>query len=483
MLKEQIPQQLLDTIGIERERDTEIPTVHWCLFSGMEILDRRDDWNGQYIPIIPFLGDDSIIDGRRVLSGIVRGAMEPSMQYNYFRSMMTETIGLAPKAPYIMAAGQNEGFEKMWDTANTENFSTLYYKPVSVGGQIAPPPQRQVHEPPIQAMVEAAVHYEQDIKATTMVNDSKLGAKSNETSGAAINARKAQSDVSNYNYIDNRDHAIRNRTRMILDLIPRTYSTRAVMRIIGEDEQPMMVTTNNDPSRPAYSEEQIGPDDIKKIYNLSVGQYDVVMGVGPTYITRRQEGFDMLTKMVNSAPQLMSVIGDLIFENADIPGGKRIAKRLYNALPDNLKDADNTSIPPNVVAGFKKLQALNDQLTQQNHQLKNIIDQDIVKQRATLQVKQQEIDAKNHQTDTVAKTAEASISGTFMAAQLKIMADHMLGNIEAEREKDRMTLEHRFNLIEQTMQGVLGHVTAMAQMKQQAALEPAEPSTNGSGGA
>lgn len=478
MLKESIPPALLkdNSIGIQTlpngqldERETEIPVVYWSLFNAKEILVPKRKWNGQYIPIIPVLGDDTIVDGKRVMSGIVRSAMDPSRQYNYFRSLMTETIGLAPKAPYIMAEGQNESHETMWDTANTENWSVLFYKPVSVGGQLAPPPQRNQYEPPIAAMVEAAVHYEQDIKATTMVSDAKLGARSNETSGAAINARKAQSDVSNYNYIDNRDRAIRHMGRAIIDLIPTVYSTRNIMRIIGEDDEPSMVNISHDPSQAAYIEDKTSPDDIKKIYNLSVGQYDVAVTVGPTYLSKRQEGFEMLTKMVNSRPELMDVVGDIIFSFADIPGAKAISKRLYAALDPKFKPEEGqASIPPQVAQHFQAMQQTMEAMTKKMQEMDAIIQNKQVEAQAELAMKDKDIDARTKEAALKAQTEMAAIQQQWMAAQLK-----------AQQEAQQAQLDAKFSLMEQMITGLLTsghsaqeHQQTLIQQQQAADLAP-----------
>lgn len=444
LLKEKIPTALIPHIGIVAERTTEIPMVHWCLFNAKEILHERD-WPGQFIPIIPVLGDDVIIDGKRVLSGVVRGAMDPSRQYNYFRALMTETIGLAPKSPYIMAEGQNESHETQWDTANSEMYSVLFYKPVSVGGQLAPPPQRQQSEPPIAAMVEAAIHYETDIKATTMVNDAKLGARSNETSGVAISARKAQSDVSNYNYIDNRDRAIRHIGRQCIDLIPKVYSTKQIMRIIGEDDVAQMVSIVNDPSKPAYSEDATNPEDIKRIYNLGVGLYDVSVEAGPSYRSKRQEGAELLVKLANSWPGLLEIAGPEIFDDLDFPGAKRIAKKLRMANPDLNPEEGKQTIPPAIAKQFQLMQQAMEQLTKKNEQLDAIIQNKYVEKSAELEMKDKDIQSKDRQAALKAETDKLAIQEKFMEAQLKSATDQMAAKMDQQLSMFQSQIETFMN--------------------------------------
>ena len=42
----------------------------------------------------------------------------------------------------LIAEGQDEGYEQMWEQANIRNFPALKYKTTTVAGQPVPPPQR-----------------------------------------------------------------------------------------------------------------------------------------------------------------------------------------------------------------------------------------------------------------------------------------------------------------------------------------------------
>jgi len=182
-------------------------TVKWRVISGVEVLEEIE-WPGKYIPVIPVLGDDVDYDGKRIIKGMVRDAKDPQRMYNYWSSAQAEAIALAPKAPFIMAEGQAEGYEDQWAAANTKNQSYLLYKPQSIGGAIIGAPQRNQAEPPVQAMVQAMAQASEDIKAITGIHDASLGARSNEVSGTAIKARTMQGDVANYHYKANFAHSL-----------------------------------------------------------------------------------------------------------------------------------------------------------------------------------------------------------------------------------------------------------------------------------
>src|SRR5579875_553893 len=109
-------------------RHAEVKHVKWVKTNGVEILE-QGDWAGDYIPLVPVLGDEAIIDGKRYLMGVVRFAKDPCRQYNFMTSAQTEAIALAPRAPYIGTRKQFEGVAEQWKTANTRNHAFLTYNP------------------------------------------------------------------------------------------------------------------------------------------------------------------------------------------------------------------------------------------------------------------------------------------------------------------------------------------------------------------
>jgi hypothetical protein len=77
-----------------------------------------------------------------------------------------------------------------------------------------------------------------------------------------------------------------------------------------------------------------------------VGKYDVVVDVGPSYMTKRQEAVAAQVQLVQANPAIMSVAGDLIVRSMDWPGADELADRLKKALPPNLQDAQGDEGQP-----------------------------------------------------------------------------------------------------------------------------------------
>jgi hypothetical protein len=206
-----------------KSRTVEIRNVNWAVVNCHEVLE-EEDWEGRYIPSIPVIGKEYNIDGDRCFKGIVSNSKDAQRSYNYMRSAQVEAVGLAPKAPFIMAEGQDEGYEAMWDQLNTKNYTRLKYKPVDFGGQALPPPQRNVAEPAIQAISMAVNAAENDIKATTGRFDPSLGRARADQSGKAINLLKEAGENTTGNYLENLTSiSMHYEARVILDLMPYVH--------------------------------------------------------------------------------------------------------------------------------------------------------------------------------------------------------------------------------------------------------------------
>jgi hypothetical protein len=82
------------------ERDS----VKLCryLITAADVLEKREDWPGRFIPIVPVVGEEIRIGRKLIRNGIVRNAKDPQRMSNYFHSAHTETVALQPKAPFMV---------------------------------------------------------------------------------------------------------------------------------------------------------------------------------------------------------------------------------------------------------------------------------------------------------------------------------------------------------------------------------------------
>lgn len=430
-----------------------IPKVTWRKCNAKEVLETRE-WSGKYIPYVFVSGEELNVDGKKELSGIVRYMMAPQKQYNYWTNAATEMVALAPKAPYIMALGQVEGLEKFWDNANVKNYPYLPYKPISVNGQQMPPPQRQQAEAPIQAMMAMVQQAQQNMYTTSGIYPASLGKQGNEVSGKAIMARQREGDVSTFHFSDNMARAIRFMGRILADLIPKIYDAPRALTLLKEDKTNREVRVN---------EEYVDERGEKKLFDLTVGTYDVAVTTGPSYTTKRQESAETMTQLVQADPTLMQKAPDLIVSSYDFPGAEKLAERLKKFLPPGIADEPKKGdIPPQVQMQMQQMQQLVEQLT------------------ATVQQQAQELQSK--QADIQVKEADLMMKQQEMAAKgesdrLKAETDRMKLELEAaklEFEKLRLASELQMNTAKNDLEAMKMRLDAKATATPEAMLVDAD---------
>lgn len=319
-------------ITVKRERDVMCPEVKQWLLTGQELVSDKNDWVGKYIPIIPVVGECIDIEGKKHRMGLIRHAKDPQRMFNFWRTASTELVALAPKAPWVGAVGQFDTESDKWEKANIKSYSNLAYDVVDG----APPPQRQPFAGVPAGALQEALNASDDMKSVMGIHDASLGAKSNETSGRAIMARQREGDVSTFNFMDNfATQSLAHAGRILLDLIPKIYDTERVVRIIGPDDEPETVAINK---------HFMQPDGKAGYYDLSIGKYDVVVKVGPSFTSQREEVRNAMLEFIRVYPQSAPVLGDLLAKNMDWPEADKIAQRLQALLPPPVQGAENPMI-------------------------------------------------------------------------------------------------------------------------------------------
>jgi len=222
----------------------------------------------------------------------------------------------------------------------------------------------------------AAAVISDDIKTLMGIFD-PAELKQGNISGKALNGQQQQVDLSNFDFYDNFTKSLAHLATCILDLIPKIYDTQRVLRIIGDDGKPELITLN----------ERDAVNNVIK-NNVATGLYDVVMDTGPGYNSKREASVEAMTPILAAQPQLIQQIGDLWFRNQDFPGADIIADRLATLNP--LAQIDKKSdIPPQAQMVIKQLQSQNQQLQQQMQQM-----QIAIKQRQDIEQVKQDAETK-----------------------------------------------------------------------------------------
>lgn len=333
--------------------------VIWRKLNGQEVLEEKA-FPGKHIPFARVIGNLWYVDGKPHISGLVRNAKDSQRMFNVAQSAIVERVLLAPKAPWVTPAEAITGHERTWQTANTANHAYLPYNHVDENGDPIPSPHRTDPATVEPGLQQVAMSASDDIKSETGQYDASLGQKSNETSGRAIMARQREGDMATFHYVDNLRVAVKHVGRIILGMIPTVYDRKRVARIIGEDDAQDKATL--DPKHPAaFQKFKDDQGAMQRVFNPTIGTYDVDVSTGPSFSTRRVEAVEAMTQLTQANPALWQSIGDLLVKNMDWPGADEMSKRLkLTLLPEIQQEIQNEdeeqAIPPQVQMAMEQMQ-------------------------------------------------------------------------------------------------------------------------------
>lgn len=308
-------------INLVREREAERTKIVWRKVTGVEELETRE-YRCRYIPLIPVIGEEVNVEGKVLTRSAIFYGKDAQRTYNYSKSTAVEMAALAPKAPWLVTPEQIEGHQEQWDNVNTTPTPYLLYNVDDRAGK----PDRIPPTPPPSAELSLALNAGDDIKATTGIYDASLGARSNETSGRAIVARQQEGATSTFIFIDNLKQAIEHCGRVLIDWLPVTHDAERVVRVLDLEGNPKTETINRREYDPLTGVTEV-------LNGITVGKYDVVISVGPSFANRKAEMLAAVGQLAQAYPPLMQLAGDLLVGSMDFPGAEKVAERLKRAMP------------------------------------------------------------------------------------------------------------------------------------------------------
>lgn len=420
---------------IVRERTVCHPHVCWHKISALDILEEQDI-PCEHIPLVVVIGEESNINGRLNWSGMVRDAKDAQRAYNYWKTSATSQIALAGKAPYLAASGQIQTHEDEWRTSNLEDPAVLTYEPVVEGNQLLPPPARDLAEPPIQAMNQMMGGAANDLMATTGLNDASLGERRPDEAAKSVLLRQNQGHMATSHYSDNVSRAVRFTGELVLSYLRLMDEAPRQARIIKPDDTVEHVVLHKNDIAGA---KKVAKHEKQKIVDLSQGSYDVTVSVGPSYQTKRQEAVQSILSLVQAAPQMLSMVGDLLVGNMDWHNAPEIAKRLKKMLPPQLQDEDTGGDPE------KERDQLKGQLQQMMQQHQQLAQ--------SLQSAMQIINTKQIEANSRERVAAINASAGIIEADVKAGHEANLTTLNAELD----ALQARFQMNHATPSGGNGN--------------------------
>lgn len=410
-------ESVLDELGmfgvtIANQREVETYQLERYLMNGVEILDKKLDYKGRYIPLVPVYGERIVIAGAEIFHGLIRFTKDAAKAFNFAFSAIIERAALGPGEFYWMTPEQMAGHQDDYSNMNTDRKGVRQYNARNEDGEFLPesqtPPQstQPANIPP--ALIATMTEAYRNIYAVmgTTGQTATDGTAMDNRSGEAILASGAIQDVGNSLYFDNLIKSIEHGYRIMIDLMPHTMDTERQERILNPDGTTDFVPINT-------------VIDGVMVNDLSIGKYGVTAKSGPAFATKRQETVDGLLRLATESEEFRNLAEDLIVENMDGPAMATMAERIKRQ-----KFLNGTLVPTEEEAeefGINRDQALIESMRPQ-------IEQEVLEQANTQLIVSQ----------TAAYNAQAE---SFRAGAMKSGAQAQEIESESMREETRLLYE------------------------------------------
>jgi len=414
----------------KRTRKISTPKVMRCWLALEDVLVKPSKFPGKYIPIVPVYGEEAWIEGKRNLYSLIRKSKSSQTMYNMLKSSETEVLLKQQQAPVQAAVGQMRGFEDDWK--QPDKAMVLYYHTTDANGVAVPPPQR-LQPPQVSAgFANASLDAENNIRKTLGMYNAGVGKREGEQSGIALKQLEMSGDTASLHFGDNLNKSVAHVGKIVVCALPEIEDTQREVSIIGKEDEIKTIGING-----KMVEGQ------ERTYDFTKGEYDVRVIAGPSFTTQRQEAGAMYADLIGKMPDLMPIIGDLVFKYQDAPGSQAISSRLKKMIDPKLLDEqerDKNGPNPEVEAvkaeATQVIEAAKAQIDEMTAELQKLQADQSVK-AADIAVKQEDVKLK--QAELALKQEELEFKKAEGAAKFQIESKKLDVDLATKRMDAKAT--------------------------------------------
>jgi hypothetical protein len=380
VLKSEIGDEFAAKLKGLPSRPTSRRRCRFVKIAGNEVME-RGELAGRYLQVVRVVGTELEIDGKSIYEGVVRHAKDPQKALNFYVSAQTEAIALTPKAPWLMAEGQDEGYEAEWETANTCARTRGFATSPSASTDSPPRlPSASWRRPTFRPFPRPSSPPTSSFPTRPAFTRRSLVRRPQSKAAGPFSRARARARRPTSTSPTTSRWPSGTRAAVLVDLIPKIYSGPRVMRILGEDGKQEMVPVNGAAGRVPRARTSrrstINWTPAATTWPSPWGQATCPAGRRPP--RRCSSSCAWSRKLGPSFP-------DLVVRAMDIPDGQQIAERLQKLLPPPIRPPDTEKQPPPAVLAQQLQQAMaqNQQLAQHLHALSQIAE--TKQQRARLE--------------------------------------------------------------------------------------------------
>ena len=253
---------------------------------------------------------------RGTTRGLVDAAIDPQRMYNKALSGVLHTVNTMANSGWMVEAESltNMTLDGLTEMGARTGLVVEYAKG-------ATPPQKIPPNPVPAGLAEIALRAEQAVRTTTAVSESLAGTESPGASGVAVQSRQWSSQHALAVPLDNLGRTRFLLARRILELIQDYYTAPRILRLTDGDATGLPVTRS-------VAVNSIDAATGRILHDLTVGEYDVVIGEQPLQATFEQAQLKEALEMRRIGVRIPD---DILIRNSTLHGKSEIVARLAAA--------------------------------------------------------------------------------------------------------------------------------------------------------
>jgi hypothetical protein len=288
--------------------------VRYVFIEGKVI--KHEETNFAYLPLVFF--DGNSITSRQTINGVIQQFTKPYAFHTRGAQALKNAAGqsLANELENmvqhkIMVAEEAIPAQYIDAYTDVQTPSVLVYKAFKDNDpQVALPPPQMIPRPPIPGEIMGAFQMADNLMQTILGSyDASLGIQNNQLSGVAIVEGATQSNSAAMPYIVGFLAGLNQVAQIMLDLIPKYYTTPRTIPIIGKDGKNTYVKINSD--------DGIALDYDENVLNVSVE-------AGVNFAIQKSRALSQIIGLMQASPtfaQFMNTEGlPELLDNVEIRG-------------------------------------------------------------------------------------------------------------------------------------------------------------------
>jgi len=329
----------LDSKGKEKRRMRKSWRVWSRMFDGGGWLQKAEETVFDFIPLIPVYGNFDIVDDKVIYFGKIENLLDQQRVLNYAMSRDIEDGALSPAPTIWMTEKQAAGND--YSKMNTDRAPVRIYNvdaeapPISAQSFTGGPQASQGLQTTISNM-------QQMIAASSNSFQAGQGNAAPSQSGIAGLQQIEQGNIGSVKWFKSLEIAICHTGKVIIGAIPKVYDATRQVRLLEADGTSSTVVLN----QPAMDQQT---QEVITLNDLSIGDYDVVCEVGPTFISQQKETARTFIEVAKVDPTILETGKDIYLKSLSaFPGMEQMAERarveLFNSgriPPTQYTDEEN----------------------------------------------------------------------------------------------------------------------------------------------